>query len=89
MTLSSPPPLDVRKVSSDPVLAQCGPMPYSLGHRQMLPEFANLFFLIAQRMLVPVDLARTEQRASQLGIKLMNVNAQLDFLDKTVEKVDK
>ena len=38
-------------------------------------------------MLAPATLARTEQRAQQLEIKLINVNVSKDSLDQGVEKV--
>ena len=41
----------------------------------------------SQRMLALVTHARTEQRAWQLEIKLINVNVPKDFLDQVVEKV--
>ena len=48
--------------------------------------YCNLLSFL-QRMLAPVTLARTEQHAWQLEIKLINVNVPKDFLDQVVEKV--
>ena len=48
--------------------------------------YCNLLSFL-QRMLAPVTLARTEQRAQQLEIKLINVNVPKDSLDQGVEKV--
>ena len=48
--------------------------------------YCNLLSFL-QRMLAPVTLARTEQRAQQLEIKFINVNVPKDSLDQGVEKV--